>query len=101
MTENPLLETINASRNSIKAFPSNFKTLIFLRKLELNHNVIESIPENFSHLLLNALYLNHNQIKSLPSLVLPCLEILNISENVLIIDKKSQGYMPSLKSLEL
>ncbi len=96
----PLLKKLRLEHNLIERFPYDFE-LPFLKKLNLSRNGLTSFPDNCEFPSLKKLDLRSNFLKSFPeNCVFPKLENLNLSMNELE-SLPNNCEFPSLKKLIL
>lgn len=98
----PHLNYMDLSHNHLTSLPENFGLLFHLKTLLLSYNRLTSLPDSFASLIkLEKLDLSHNQLKSLPQdfTKMECLTRLNVSKNRLKVLPVSLGGVKSLKVL--
>ena len=98
----PHLNYIDLSHNQLTSLPDNFGLLFHLKTLLLQYNRLSALPESFVHLIkLEKLDLSHNRLKSLPQdfTKMESLAKLNVTKNRLKVLPVSLGGVKTLKVL--
>eukprot|EP01133_Synstelium_polycarpum_P013612 gene13612-16019_t len=82
-----LLDTLSITRNYIVTIPPWLATtLTMMRRLDVSHNAISAIPDNFGQLAnLEQLFIAHNLVTNItPMMLSPNLTVLDLSHNALV-----------------
>lgn len=98
----PHLNYIDLSHNQLTSLPENFGLLFHLKTLLLRYNKLTCLPDTFTSLVkLEKLDLSHNHLKTLPAdfTRMESLTKLNVSKNRLKILPASLGGVKTLKVL--